>query len=68
MNEPTAMIFSDLIDEFPPEMREPMYRLMDRVMDRLSDSPTKVDFQRLASLVEKQGESIVAPSQAQKEN
>lgn len=59
-------MFSDLIDEFPPDMREPMYRLMDRVIDRMSDSPTTVDFQRLESLVEKQGESILELSRAQK--
>jgi len=46
MNEATAMMFSDLIDEFPREMREPMYRLMNRLFDHVSNSPTKTDFQR----------------------
>ncbi len=59
------MIFSDLIDEFPPDMREPMHRLVDRLVDHLSNSPTRTDVQRLVSLVERQGESILALSEAQ---
>jgi len=45
------MIFSDLIDEFPPEMREPMYKRMDRLVAHVSDSPTRTDFQHLTTVV-----------------
>ena len=59
------MIYSDLVDEFPREMREPMFRLIDRLVEDLSDSPTRADFHRLESLVEMQGENILALAQAQ---
>ena len=59
------MIYGDLVDEFPREMREPMFRLIDRLVEDLSDSPTRADFHRLESLVEMQGENILALAQAQ---
>lgn len=60
------MIYSDLVDEFPPEMREPVLRLIDHLRTDLSDSPTRADFQKLVSLVEIQGENIGALAIAQK--
>lgn len=49
------MIYSDLVDEFPPEMREPVLRLIDHLRTDLADAPSRQDFQKLVSLVEIQG-------------
>jgi len=59
-------MLSDLIGEFPPEMREPLHRLMDKVIQELSDRPTGTEFRHLSRVVERLAESVVELSQAQK--
>ena len=59
------MQYSDLLEQFPEELRLPVHKLLERLREELLDSVKRSDFERLEAVVTELAEQVRSLAQAQ---
>jgi len=60
-----CMQYSDLLEQFPEELRLPVHKLLERLREELLDSVKRSDFERLEAVVTELAEQVRSLAQAQ---